>query len=1083
MTQNKINHMAIAASAGSGKTFQLAHRYIQLLAGGVPPDRIIALTFSRKAAGEIFESIVRYLCKAISSPEQAQRMGKRIEKPGSGQGDFLGLLRDLLDNSHRLHIGTLDSFIVGIVSTFPTELGISSDFQVLDNDGAAAREAREEILRRIFDHHHVDRSTQREFLQAFKQATFGREEKGLEHNLTTIIDRYRNCYQVLPKSNAWGNENVIWPNGSPWPVSLSDVNAAASELETLLLEDKLSESVMRRWHTFIDAAAKFRPSSPWIRDVEYLFEKLVHRLNDLRKGSACIPINRAACELSQRQCELALVLVSHVMKTELNTALNKTRGIYQILDRYEQFYDVMVRRRGKLTFDDAQYLLTEANRYSGGALLSRMPNEDARLYIDYRIDCKLDHWLLDEFQDTSNLQWEVLRNLADEILQDVSGQRSFFYVGDVKQAIYGWRGGNAQLFAKILEQYSGRIALKPLSTSFRSCQPVIDTVNAVFGDLPEGILPKETIKEWKKTWQEHRSQQGVVPKHGHVALLEPPCNKEGPKPTARDRYQLVGHLLNEINPLARGLSVGILVRTNETGKRIVNFLRRTCSGMNIVHEGKATIKDNCVVSVFLSLVRFASHPGDTFAWRHLEMSPLCRYFVEEQLSRDNLSLVLLREIQTFGFQAFIRNWGARLQGIHPLDDFGRSMLRNLIDAAGEFDESGNRNCDAFFRFVESYKVDELAVANAVRVMTIHQSKGLGFDIVILPELRGRNLVGGGKVDFIIARSVDSNRPLWGLEMPRRLVSNADHVLSSQAQAYDEASCFDELCVLYVALTRARQALYMITSFPGRTAQAITTDALLKLQLIGDPKPADGPRVTIDHNESVCLYEAGERDWYKNVSTAGQSTSKVEQPELAKDFCKRPSLRRQLAHVLPARMARVRQTGALLFDRNTYDSQDFGSAMHELFEKIMWADSTDIEGVIGQWKKNSLLTRDMKQRVIKQFRFALLCTDVQRALARPKGNVELWRERPFEIILDDRWVSGVFDRVTISRDKSDHPLTATILDYKSDIVADLAMLQNAVKLYRPQLILYGKALSQILGIEPIQLRLKLLFTQSGKVYDL
>jgi len=140
-------------------------------------------------------------------------------------------------------------------------------------------------------------------------------------------------------------------------------------------------------------------------------------------------------------------------------------------------------------------------------------------------------------------------------------------------------------------------------------------------------------------------------------------------------------------------------------------------------------------------------------------------------------------------------------------------------------------------------------------------------------------------------------------------------------------------------------------------------------------------------------------------------------------------------------------------------------------------------VIGQWKKNSLLTRDMKQRVIKQFRFALLCTDVQRALARPKGNVELWRERPFEIILDDRWVSGVFDRVTISRDKSDHPLTATILDYKSDIVADLAMLQNAVKLYRPQLILYGKALSQMLGIEPIQLRLKLLFTQSGKVYDL
>ena len=84
MTQDKINHIAIAASAGSGKTFQLAHRYIQLLAGGVPPDRIIALTFSRKAAGEIFESIVRYLCEATSSPEHAQQMGRRCALGGSG---------------------------------------------------------------------------------------------------------------------------------------------------------------------------------------------------------------------------------------------------------------------------------------------------------------------------------------------------------------------------------------------------------------------------------------------------------------------------------------------------------------------------------------------------------------------------------------------------------------------------------------------------------------------------------------------------------------------------------------------------------------------------------------------------------------------------------------------------------------------------------------------------------------------------------------------------------------------------------------------------------------------------------------
>ncbi|HUV52709.1 MAG TPA: UvrD-helicase domain-containing protein, partial [Dehalococcoidia bacterium] len=84
-----IGHEAISASAGSGKTFQLAHRYIWLLANGVNPDRITALTFSRKAAGEIFDSVIKYLCEAASSPEQARKTGGRIGKPEFEQDDFL----------------------------------------------------------------------------------------------------------------------------------------------------------------------------------------------------------------------------------------------------------------------------------------------------------------------------------------------------------------------------------------------------------------------------------------------------------------------------------------------------------------------------------------------------------------------------------------------------------------------------------------------------------------------------------------------------------------------------------------------------------------------------------------------------------------------------------------------------------------------------------------------------------------------------------------------------------------------------------------------------------------------------------
>src|SRR5512136_2223993 len=124
MTAAHVGHKAISASAGSGKTFQLAHRYIELMARGVKPDHIIALTFSRKVAGEIFDSIVKYLCQAAASPEAASRMGKLIGKPDTGQSEFLKILRELLESLHRLHIGTLDSFTVGIARAFPMELGI-----------------------------------------------------------------------------------------------------------------------------------------------------------------------------------------------------------------------------------------------------------------------------------------------------------------------------------------------------------------------------------------------------------------------------------------------------------------------------------------------------------------------------------------------------------------------------------------------------------------------------------------------------------------------------------------------------------------------------------------------------------------------------------------------------------------------------------------------------------------------------------------------------------------------------------------------------------------------------------------------
>ena len=1085
MTRNGIGHVAISASAGSGKTFQLTHRYIGLMANGVDPDRIIALTFSRKAASEIFDSVVKYLCDACSSPEQARKTAEMIGRLGFQQQDFLRLLRNLLVSIHSLHISTLDSFTVSILKSFPMELGIPSAFEIMDNDSGEAKAASQTVLGLIFNHRYVSSEAQQAFLGAFRQATFGQEQKGIEQSLDGFITSFKDYYRLMPQPHTWGQESTIWPGGSPWLEPAGHAAEAAAELEASLLGCGFPDNLSKSLASIIDFCGSYGESSRWDEALSKtaVFQALATNLEDLQRGQMTISYGKGQHALSTRQCQLLLALLRHAMGTELRAMLKRTQGIYQILYQYEQFYDDMVRRRGKLTFTDAQYLLTGANEYSSGSLLSRMPGQESRLYIDYRLDCKLDHWLLDEFQDTSDLQWEVLRNLADEILQDSSGQRSFFYVGDVKQAIYGWRGGNARLFGKILQQYEGQIEQIPLSVSFRSCQPIIDTVNRVFSSFPDDQLTPQAVAQWKKIWQEHRCQAGVVPVQGYVALLEPPCDGGEIKPAEEDRYHLVANLLNEIRPLDRGLSVAILVRTNDVGKDIVDFLRGECPTMTIIHEGRAAIKDNPVVLVLLALVKFAAHPGDTLAWRYLQMSPLNEYFAKHKLERGGLPLMLLKEIQTRGFQAFMRNWGARLNEAQQLDDFGNKRLNDLISVAGEFDSIRGRGCNDFLRLIDNYQLHELAADNAVRVMTVHQSKGLGFDIVILPDLQRDNMARANKMDFVIARESETEKPLWALKMPSRTIAESDPVLTEQVRLQDATECFDALCLLYVALTRARQALYIVTGFPGKSSKMVSPAALLKTRLTGDPKPICGPAIAIGGEEFTCLYETGQRDWYVKVPSKAPPARPSEGLELSREYSKYPSLRRRLLGVSPSTIEGREIRADLLFTHITHDSMEIGKAIHELFQRVSWIDDADVEGLIQEWQEASSAHEETKQRAIAQFRQAMASDEVRQVLSRPEGVVSLWREKHFEIVLEDQWITGVFDRVVVTYDRGGKPLQATILDFKSNEIADETELAKNAEYYRPQLLLYGRALSRMLPIDHSQFKLQLLFTCSGKVYTL
>jgi ATP-dependent helicase/nuclease subunit A len=313
-------------------------------------------------------------------------------------------------------------------------------------------------------------------------------------------------------------------------------------------------------------------------------------------------------------------------------------------------------------------------------------------------------------------------------------------------------------------------------------------------------------------------------------------------------------------------------------------------------------------------------------------------------------------------------------------------------------------------------------------------------------------------------------------MPRKAVAELDPILKRQIEKEDEHRCFDSLCVLYVAMTRARHGLYMVTSHVGKNARTVAPGTLVKLQLTGDPKPEHETNTDINGKAYVCLHEAGDRNWYKPWKKRKVKLDRSSMLELPADYSKRESIRRRLEHLEPSKQDDLERNAAKLFDPEGRDVLDFGSAIHELFEKVEWAEDADVEGILAEWEPGAAYDEDVTRHVMAQFRACLETDAVRECLARPEGNVECWREKRFDLVRGNEFVSGVFDRVTVTRDDVGKPVRAAIVDYKSSMVEDPGDIELKVRDYTPQMRDYRKALSAILGLPETKIDVVLLFTR-------
>ena len=822
----------IPASAGTGKTFQLTDKFINLMNQGVKPENIVALTFTNKASAEFFEGILEKLAKSSKHSDNPNLIRQITGVPKLNSDKALKLLRTFINSMPSLELGTLDSFLYKMINHIPFEIGISGEFEILTEHEASI--VRENVCRKVFN----DKVSSDDFLIAFKLASFGKEGSGMLFKLNQFIERAHSKFIYNPEPNLWGNKSRIWPDGFHWEVLENKaLKEKINRLSTLIEETEVKEKVATKLRSFFSWIIETKPGNPVPKIHETIHKNFLDAFKDIQLGNAKINVERNKFEISGEMSDLFSQVISHIIGLQLETHLMRTRGLWKVLQSYEDEYGENIRQKGRLTYSDFPYFLSK-NNWSTSNMID---------ILEYRIDAKYDHWLLDEFQDTSREQWNAIENLIDECAMDPEFGRSVFIVGDIKQSIYAWRGGDTKIFKEQREKYrnqgSKRFKETNLDESRRSSQPVITTVNSIFGntDKLHQIFPSiEGRWEYEKHTTVHHDRPGFT---------SWTCAKKvGRHEKLNTKLELTAEIISELNPSKNNLNIGVLVQKNKTGSQITEYLRQH-TGLKITNDTKIFIaKDNAIGVALLSIFRISAHPEDGFSWGHIMMTPFKKMIETKYPNIEQLGDFVRSSIWNNQFTETLRKLVSSL-GMQ-LDEFNSMRVDQLLKAASIFDKRGSRSIDAFVRFMENYTLRESGQPGTIQVMTIHQSKGITFDSVILPELEGNTFSSmnlGTEIKYNVAHD-----PEWILNMPNKRYIEIDSQLNKYKTSKVANETYEQICKFYVALTRAKYANYLITEESEITSKSDNFISLLS------------ETIKSEDLNSGTLYSCGDPEWHKNI---------------------------------------------------------------------------------------------------------------------------------------------------------------------------------------------------------------------------
>lgn len=1030
----------IRASAGSGKTWQLAMRYIGLLVLGVRPEKIIALTFTKKAAGEFAERILMRLAQAASSKAEALSLAADLQGVILGDGDEAGLvegsvslpvldqaffqrlLQDLTSTLDRLSLSTLDSFFVKLLKNFALELGISG-FEMIDEE--TLKRQKMQTLQQIFQNKLSERQ-KGAFIAAYQSSTAGKDELRLYKTLDDFLTKYHKLLGDYPDLRQWGNRQQLWPDDS-WSLPEGGNYIEKAERVRALMQQPGAYNITRKnfdqtiyklcdWVEEREGAAgtSMKGAPSW-------FGKTLRFLDSFRFGKSD-PDNTHHNVIVQFSPALSIALyemVGAVVADEIEVKLEQTQGVGLLAYSFEQAYSQGVRSSGKLGFADIPLVLNGGDQ--------RFFDKVSRELVDYRFDERFDHWMLDEFQDTSREQWRTIAGLVDEVIATKQEGRSLFVVGDQKQSIYQWRGGDPRLFEDILSTYNvhpdqSTLHEKPLDRSFRSSPDVLQLVNEVFDKKSLLSFPAASIEAWQ--FQKHTAARSDL--KGQSLVLEV---------ASEEKFDWVGKIIEKLDVRRRGISCAVLLRKNDQIKQLVAYLREHYPELPITAEDKTqAAEDNPVTSVLMDWFRYLAYPKDSLALAHVEMSPLGAVVFENNTISDWYRWT--QQLAHEGLSACLDHWISKLRERVSFSAFTESRLNGLLHLAAQFEQSGEYDLELWLQTMEDWQLREVTRGGVVQIMTAHRSKGLGFDAVIMPELGGdafTNLNKLGRSGILKIEERGLLRPVG------KDLLQAEPTLNKAKEVWEADASYEGFCVLYVMMTRAKQANYCLVSPRNKTERLNMEDWLLRVT------GQEGKELRLGDLSAKELYHAGGWGWIdehaaREESEPEQGGAKI---QLLSTEDSMTAMQRQRLTV----SQHGQQSAAAIANRlRNYRQMKFGDAVHACFESIhWWQGNLDWEG--DELVKKIVTECMASPSIVPYFREAEL--------------VEPYREQSVEGIVDGVWVSGVIDRLLLKKDEQGAVEGVVIVDFKTDAVDSVGEL---VDKYQEQLHGYRDLMLQSYGLE-------------------